>query len=173
MTNTFGKPIIPDNETARLEALHRYAVLDGFPDVYFNEMATIVATTFGVPIALVSLVASEYVEFKGNHGMEGVNRTDRGMSLCSLAVLDDDPTIFEDARQEPCLLSNPLVAGEFGLEFYAGVPLTTPDGFNIGTVCIVDKKPRKMSEAEVMLLSRFASNIMEELKSRKLLRNNN
>lgn len=173
MTNTFGKPIIPENETARLDALNQYAALDGFPDVYFNEIATIVATTFGVPIALVSLVASEHVEFKGNHGMTGVSRTDRGVSLCSLAVLDNDPTIFEDARLEPCLLANPLVAGEFGLEFYAGVPLTTPEGFNIGTVCIVDKKPRKMSEAEVMLLSRFAGNIMEELKSRKLLRNNN
>jgi len=92
---------------------------------------------------------------------------DRGISLCSLAVLDPEPTIFEDATKEPCLLANPLVAGEFGLKFYAGAPLITPDGYNIGTVCVVDKKPRTFSELEQELLVQFSKAAMEAIIERK------
>lgn len=170
--NTFGKPIIPPNETQRIDALNNYAVLNGFPDKYFNELAIIIAKTFDTPIALISLVGNEHVEFKGNFGMQDVNVVPRGESLCSLAILDNDPTIFRDARKEPCLLNNPLVAGDFGLRFYAGSPLTTKEGFNIGTVCVVDKEPRNFSEQETALLSRFAENVMQELESRRVLKVN-
>ena len=170
MVNTFGKSIVPANEEIRLKVLDTYVVLDGFPDKYFNKVAAIIARTFHAPIALISLVGGEHVEFKGNFGMEGTNTADRGVSLCSLAVLDNDPTIFEDATKEPCLLSNPLVAGEFGLKFYAGVPLSTPEGVNIGTVCIVDKKPRTMAAHEIELLSRFSRDVMTELEHRKVLK---
>ncbi|MBV9986119.1 MAG: GAF domain-containing protein, partial [Chitinophagaceae bacterium] len=168
--NTFGKPIIPANENIRIEAVNEYVVLDGFPDKYFNEVAQIIARSFDTPIALISIVGSEQVEFKGNFGMEGVNTVDRGTSLCSLAVLDHAPTIFNDASKEPCLLTNPLVAGEFGLRFYAGVPLRTQQGLNIGTVCVVDKEPRDFTEKELELLDRFAGNVMKELEDRRLLR---
>ncbi|MES2565573.1 MAG: GAF domain-containing protein [Bacteroidota bacterium] len=170
MNNTFGKPIIPKNEKQRLKALKEYADLNGLPDIYFNAIAVTIAKTFNAPIALVSLVASEHVEFKGNYGMEGVYTVDRGLSLCSLAILDPDPTIFPDARKEPCLLNNPLVAGEFGLQFYAGVPLTTKEGYNIGTVCIVDKEPREFSEKDTALLSKFSKSIISELENRKILK---
>src|SRR3954466_10483659 len=131
MQNSFGKPIIPTNEVERIKELNSYAVLNGYPDAYFNKVALTIAKTFHTPIALISLVASEHVEFKGNFGMEETNVVDRAISLCSLAILDDQPTIFDDATKEPCLLNNPLVAGEFGLRFYAGVPLKTRDGYNI------------------------------------------
>ena len=170
MPNSFGKPIIPPNEKLRLETLNSYVTLNGYPDKYFNRIAKIIAQTFKTPIALISLVGSETVEFKGNFGMENTKSADRGVSLCSLAILDDAPTIFEDAAKEPCLLNNPLVAGDFGLKFYAGVPLQTEDGINIGTVCIVDKEPRKMSENEIELLSRFSNDVMKELKYRKLIK---
>ena len=170
MTSTFGKDIIPKDEEQRLSALHTYAILDGYPDKYFNELASIIAKTFQTPIALISLVGSEHVEFKGNSGMEGTNTVDRGISLCSLAILDDNPTIFEDATKEPCLLKNPLVAGEFGLQFYAGVPISTKDGFNIGTVCVVGKNPRKFTTDEIQLLSKFADSVMKELDARKILK---
>ncbi len=172
MRNTFGIPIIPENEELRVNELKTYAVLDGFPDKYFSQMASIIAQTFSTPIALVSLVASEYVEFKGNFGMEGTNIVERGISLCSLAILDDNLTIFKDAKIEPCLLNNPLVAGAFGLRFYAGAPLKTKNGFNIGTVCVVDKEPREFLEKEMELLTRFSENIVTELENRLLLRKN-
>ncbi|MES2702419.1 MAG: GAF domain-containing protein [Bacteroidota bacterium] len=168
MNNTFGKPIIPENEEGRIKDLNSYVTLDGYPDKYFNEIAKIIAQSFGMPIALISLVGNEYVEFKGNFGMEGTNRADRGVSLCSLAVLDPQPTIFNDALQEPCLLSNPLVTGSFGLRFYAGVPLTTAEGYNIGSVCVVDQKVRSFSDNDVALLTRFANNVMEELENRRI-----
>jgi GAF domain-containing protein len=98
--------------------------------------------------------------------MEDTLEVPRGTSLCSLAVLEEEPTIFEDALKEPCLLANPLVAGSFGLRFYAGAPITTPDGFHIGTVCVVDKKPRSFSEEDKKLLIQFADNAMSLLEQR-------
>jgi GAF domain-containing protein len=160
MKNTFGKPIIPTDEELRLKALRYHTTLNELPDRFFNHLANIVARTFNTSIALVSIVEEDTVFFKGNVGMEEVNQTERGVSLCSLAVLDPEPTIFTDTLKEPCLLSNPLVAGEFGLRFYAGAPITTPEGFHIGTVCIVDKVPREFSDQDRKLLTQFAENAM-------------
>jgi GAF domain-containing protein len=170
MLNAFSKNIIPDNDDLRVKELTSYAILDGYPDKFFNEMASIIGKTFDAPIALVSLVGKDHVVFKGNFGMEDTNMVDRGVSLCSLAVLGANPTIFKNALEEPCLLSNPLVVGEFGLRFYAGAPLITRAGFNIGTVCIVDKKVRNFSKTDTKLLQKFASNIIVELEHRKVLK---
>lgn len=166
MVNTFNKPIIPANDVLRLKALEYYSILNDLPERYFSNLAQIIASAFNSDIALVSLVGEEEVYFKGNVGMDGVKRVDRGQSLCSLAILDDDPTIFADALNEPCLLSNPLVIGEFGLRSYAGAPIRTPEGFNIGTVCIVGKEPRDFTEKEKELLILFAKNVMIELEAR-------
>lgn len=167
MQNTFGIPIIPANDEDRLSKLYLYNVLDKYEgDGVFKHVAAMAAKIFRVPIALVSLVDKEHVIFKGNVGMEGVDVVSRGASLCSLAVLQDEVTVFENAKEEPCLLTNPLVAGDFGLKFYAGAPLRTPDGFNIGTVCIVDKIARKFSEAEQILLEGLATVVMDELQEK-------
>lgn len=169
MKNTFGKNIIPKDEEKRLEELHKYVELNGTPDKYFNEMSYIIAKCFNTPIALISLVGNEHVEFKGNFGMDGVNSADRGTSLCSLAILDLEPTVFKDATKEPCLLANPLVAGEFGLKFYAAAPITTKNGYNIGAVCLVDKEPRDFSNEEKDLLKDFAGNVIRELEYRMVI----
>ena len=167
MTNTFGKPIIPANEAQRLKAVDSYNIFHNIPEGFFNKLAHIIAETFNTPIALVSLVGKDEVFFKANVGMEGTESVDRGVSLCSLAVLDNAPTIFEDALKEPCLLSNPLVAGDFGLRFYAGAPITTPDGYNIGTVCVVDKSPRSFSGEDREVLVQFAASAMQAIEERK------
>jgi len=167
MNNTFGIPIIPSNDKARLKALNSYAILHTLPEGFFDNLARIIAKTFDTPIALVSLVDKEQVFFKANVGMPGVDYVDRGVSLCSLAILDDEPTVFENTTEEPCLLANPLVAGEFGLRFYAGAPIITPDGYNIGTVCVVDKKPRTFSDADQELLVRFSRSAMDAIIERK------
>ena len=171
MINTFNKNIIPDNDKLRLKALEYFDILNELPDKYFANLAQIIARTFNSEIALVSLVGKEEVYFKGNFGMDGINRVDRGSSLCSLAILDSNPTIFSDALKEPCLLSNPLIIGDFGLRFYAGAPIITLEGFNIGTVCIVGKQPREFSEKERELLILFARNVMIELEARAELNN--
>ena len=164
--NTFGKNIIPENEEERLKALYRYKLLKNLPEGYFSNLAHIIARVFNTPIALVSLVDKEEVVFKGNVGMEGTDKVPRGQSLCSLAILDPEPTVFVDSLNEPCLLANPLVTGEFGLRFYAGAPIVTDDGFAIGTVCVVDKEPRTFSEKEEEMLKSFAKTAMSELKTR-------
>ena len=167
MDNSFGKPIIPADDDERIKALKAYEILDSAPEGFFNNLAHIVAKSFDAPIALISLVDKEEVFFKANVGMEDTSHVPRGVSLCSLAVLDKEPTIFENALDEPCLLTNPLVAGSFGLRFYAGAPIVTPDGFNIGTVCVVDKEPRTFSELDTELLKRFADAAMDAIIKRK------
>jgi GAF domain-containing protein len=170
MENTFGKPIIPLNETERIQALYHYRLLESLPAGYFTNLAHIIAQTFDTPIALVSIVEKEKVLFPGNVGMEDTKEVSRGISLCSLAVMDEQPTIFRDALKEPCLLSNPLVTGAFGLRFYAGAPILPHDGFALGTVCVVDKAPREFSKKEEAMLQSFADAAMTEIEIRlKLL----
>jgi len=83
--------------------------------------------------------------------------------LCTLAILNNGLTIIPDALAEPCLLSNPLVAGSFGLRFYAAAPLKTDDGYNLGSVCIVDKEPREFNLADKVMLEHLAESVMKEL----------
>src|SRR5687767_7988265 len=166
MVNTFGRNIIPENEMLRLDALYRYKLLEDLPERYFTNLVQIIAKTFDTPIALVSFVDKEEVLFPGNYGMRDTTQVSRGLSLCSLAILDENLTVFENALEEPCLIANPLVAGEFGLRFYAGAPIITVDGFPIGTVCIVDKEPRKLTETEETMLREFASMVIDELDTR-------
>jgi len=167
MENTFGRPIIPDNEAERLRALARYDLLETPPEGAFNHIAEMAARLFDVPIALINLVGDQTVWTKAGAGELGPGtHVSRGVSLCSLAVLDNNPTVFENALDEPCLLTNPLVAGEFGLRFYAAAPLRTPDGHNIGAVCVVDKQPRVFTAGEQKVLEGLAQIVMEEIQSR-------
>lgn len=169
MNNTFGIPLVPANERERLEKLYSYNILHDYDKAgAFKHVAAMAAHIFKVPVALVVFVDEEQTFFAGNFGMEDADRMSRGESLCSLAILKDEVTIFEDANADPCLLANPLVSGDFGLRFYAAAPLITPEGYKVGTVCIVDKKPRKLSVADKRLLEALASSVIEELEERQL-----
>ncbi|RNL56648.1 GAF domain-containing protein [Pedobacter jejuensis] len=166
MDNTFGKNIIPDNDELRIEALKRYKILDTPPENAFDNVAKLATQIFDVPVSLISLVDAEQVYFKANIGMGNVKSTSRGVSLCSLSILDKNVTVFENAPTEPCLLTNPNVAGSFGLRFYAGAPLTTADGFRIGTLCIIDKTPRTFDEKSRVILESLAKIVMDEIELR-------
>ena len=168
MNNTFGKDIIPSNEQERLKALRQYEVLDTPREGAFDHIAQMAVRMFNVPIALVSFTDQDRVWFKANIGMEDVTEADRGVSLCSLAILSDEPTVFLDATNERCLLANPLVVGDFGLRFCAGAPLRTAEGFNIGTLCVVDKKPRYFSPDDQRTLENLAKIVMDEIELRYL-----
>ncbi|MGY4539540.1 PAS domain S-box-containing protein [Mucilaginibacter sp. UYNi724] len=166
MENTFGKNINPDNDEQRISALRRYQILDTPPENAFDNVARLAAQIFKVPISLVSLVDADQVYFKANIGMGEAKVTSRGISLCSLAVLKQDFTVFENAPDEPCLLTNPNVAGSFGLKFYAGAPLTTHDGFRIGTLCVIDKTPRPFTKEDEKVLEGLAKIVMDEIELR-------
>ena len=163
MNNTFGIPIIPLNDQQRVKKLHDYHILDTHSEGSFKHITSLATHIFKVPIALISFVDTDRVWFKANEGMEEVMEIDRGVSLCSLSILSYDLTVFPDTTKEPCLLANPLVAGDLGLRFYAAAPLTTPDGYNLGSVCLVDKEPRKFTAADADMLTHLAELVMKEL----------
>lgn len=164
MENTFGIPIIPDNEEERLGKLYSLQLDSTHQEEgEFKYIAAMAARMFNVPIALVNLVDREFVVTKASSAPGGSEPVPRGTSLCSLAILRKEITIFENAMEEPCLLANPMVTGQFGLRFYAAAPLTTKDGFNIGALCLVDKEPRKFTETDQKILENLASVIMDNI----------
>ncbi|WPO81386.1 ATP-binding protein [Chryseobacterium sp. JJR-5R] len=165
--NTFGINIVPENEAHRLDALKRYRITDTPSEESFDGIARLAAQIFNTPVSLLSLVDAESVFFKANIGMGKATRTNRGKSLCALAVMDEKLTVFEDALKEPCLIANPNVTGDFGLRFYAGAPLITHDGFSIGTLCIIDQKSRIFSDADRLILEGLAKTAMDHIELRR------
>ncbi len=153
------------DETQRLAAVRRYQVLDTPPDGAFERITSLAARLFDVPISIVSIVDADRIWFKSHHGVDA-EQIDREPGLCASAVLQSGPWLVNDARNDPRTLANPLVAGELGLQFYAGVPLTTHDGYNLGTLCIIDQQPRELTEAQVASLTDLAQVVMDELELR-------
>ncbi len=154
-----------DQEVERLAALRRYEILDTPPDGSFDRITAIAASLFSVPISIVSLVDVDRIWFKSHHGLD-IEQIGRAPGLCASAILQDDPFILPNARADIRSLANPLVAGEFGLQFYIGVPLRTSDGFNLGTLCVIDREPRSVSERQVAQLQHLASVVMDQMELR-------
>ena len=163
--NTGDPSILAADEVGRMEAVHRYQILDTPPDGAFDRITALAARLFAVPIAIVSVVDHDRIWFKSHHGVE-ISQVDRDPGLCASAILQDDPWIIHDATADPRALSNPLVAGELGLQFYAGVPLRTSDGYNLGTLCILDREPRTLSDHELTTLEDLAAIVMHDLEQR-------
>lgn len=153
------------DEAERLAAVRRYDVLDTPPDGAFERITALAARLFGVPISIVSIVDTDRIWFKSHHGLD-IEEIGREPGLCASAILQSKPWLVTDARADPRALANPLVAGELGLRFYAGVPLTTHDGHNLGTLCVIDNQPREMSDGELETLRDLATLVMDELELR-------
>jgi sigma-B regulation protein RsbU (phosphoserine phosphatase) len=156
-------------EQERMGAVRRYDILDTPPDGAFDRIAALAAEIFRVPIAIVSVVDTDRIWFKAHHGLEAT-QVDREPGLCASAITGTDPWIITDAASDPRALANPLVAGEFGLRFYAGAPLTTHDGFNLGTLCVIDREPRDVTEQQTRLLVELAQVVVDELELRRSAR---
>lgn len=126
-------------EQERLNNLYQYRILDSGTETAFDDITMLATKIFNVPIAIISLVDAERIWFKSYHG-------------CASAIMSDEIYIVKEAREDPRTLANPLVVGELGLQFYAGVPLKTREGYRIGTLCIIDKEPRSLSVHEISML---------------------
>ena len=135
---------IPINEPDRLEALKRYRVLDSGSERAFDDIVELASFICGVPIALISLLDEERQWFKAKVGLE-VAETPRSQAFCAHTILGSNSMVVEDARQDSRFASNPLVTGAPHIRFYAGTPLMTPDGQALGSLCIIDRFPRKLS----------------------------
>lgn len=162
--------ILPDNEDQRMAAVRRYDILDTPPDGTFDRITALAARRFGVPISIISIVDDDRIWFKSHHGVP-VTEIGRDPGLCASAILSNDPHILTDASVDPRSLANPLVAGDFGLRFYAGVPLTTSDGHNLGTLCVIDKQARPIDDEQIQDLKDLASVVMDQLEMRLSARN--
>jgi len=165
ITHMTDASIISDTERRRMAAVRRYDILDSPPDGAFDRITALAARRFGVPISIISIVDEDRIWFKSHHGVP-VAEIGRDLGLCASAILSDDPHILTDASVDPRALANPLVAGDFGLRFHAGVPLTTSDGHNLGTLCIIDKQARPIDEEQIEDLKDLASVVMDQLELR-------
>ncbi len=164
---------VPADEKARLDALRRYEILDSAPEAIFDHVTRALAASLDVPTALISLVDENRQWFKSACGLDATE-TPRGIAFCAHAIMEDRPLIVPDATQDARFAANPLVAGPPFIRFYAGVPLRTAEGFNLGTLCIIDYRPRQPSEKEVGILSELARLVVDlfelRLRARHALR---
>ncbi len=156
------EPDLPDNEDERLQALHALSVLDTPPEVRFDRLTRLVKSQFHVPIALVSLIDSNRQWFKSRQGLEP-SETPRNISFCGHAILHEEIMHVQNALEDPRFFDNPLVTGDLSIRFYAGAPLHAPGGSRIGTLCVIDNKPRDMTEDERLLLRDIADIVEQEL----------
>jgi GAF domain-containing protein len=118
-----------------------------------------------MPVAIVSIVDTDRIWFKSHHGLDA-DQIDREPGLCASAILGNEPWVVENAAIDPRTLANPLVAAENGVRFYAGVPLTTNDGHNLGTLCVLDTTPRQLPAHGTQVLEDLAAIVMDELELR-------
>ena len=157
--------LIPDNESMRLAAVGRYEILDTPADGTFDRITELAARIFNVPIATITIVDHDRIWFKSRHGLDA-EQIDRDAGLCASAVLNLEPWVVNNAATDPRSLENPLVRGELGLRFYAGAPLRTADGYNLGTINIIDVAPRDLSATELEILQGLAEVVVDSLELR-------
>jgi diguanylate cyclase (GGDEF)-like protein len=155
------------HEKERLAALQRYDVLDTPPEEAFERVTRLARTLLGVPIATVAFIDSQRVWFKSGYGMPA-KEAPRELAFCNHAIQQDGPLIVPDALVDPRFADNPSVIGEPHIRFYCGICLRTGDGHNIGTLEVIDRKPRSLGPGQVELLADLARIVVDALELRML-----
>ncbi len=160
-------PDLPENESARQAALDQLRILDTPPEARFDRLTRMAARLLDAPIALISLIDRDRQWFKSSVGLD-VSETPRSLSFCGHAIFDKEPLVIEDARLDERFHDNPLVTGDPSIRFYAGMPLHTADGHALGTLCVIDRKPRTLGKECRQYLRDLADCIEEQISARKL-----
>ena len=146
------------NEAERLQTLRQYDILHSLHEPIFNELVGLAARIFNLPIALIALVDADEVEYKASEGLPGLRRQPRAEALCALAVRQHKTVVLADIAEEEGLMVEATTAAEAkGLRFYAGAPLAMPNQHDIGTLCVIDYRPRTFSADEQRVLEHIAS----------------
>ena len=156
------KPATPSNERRRLQTLRSLRLLDTPPEERFDRVTRLAKQVFGTRIALVSLVDADRQWFKSRQGLDA-EQTPRDISFCGHAILDDKIMVVNNAAEDQRFCDNPLVCGDPNIAFYAGYPISAPDGDRIGTLCIIDDEPRDVSNEQLQLLRELGRMVEEEL----------
>jgi diguanylate cyclase (GGDEF)-like protein len=160
---------LPSNESQRLAALRSYEILDTACEDAFDEIAWMAAAITGRPMALVSLVDGERQWFKARYGL-AVSETPREHAFCGYAILGDGPLLVADATRDPRFSDNPLVTGPPGLRAYAGMPLVNPEGYRLGTLCVLDRAPGELSGVQRQHLAGLARTVVTTLELHRAMR---
>src|SRR5712664_2087118 len=153
-------------EKKRLQVLWQYEVLDTVPEEMFDDLTELAARICEAPIAMITLVDEDRQWFKSKVGVT-VNETSRDISFCAHAICEADLFIVPDATKDERFSHNPLVTSEPKIRFYAGAPLITPDGYALGTLCVIDKVPRELRPDQKQALRVLARNVMTKLELRR------
>jgi two-component system, sensor histidine kinase len=153
---------VPENEQSRLQALERYTVMDTLPEEEYDAITELASYICQVPMALISLIDENRQWFKSRVGVE-VNEMPRDISFCQYAIMGESFLEVADLQQDKRFSANPLVTGEPHIRFYAGTPLLTPDGYAVGTLCVLDTEPRKLSLQQKQALQTLARSVVMQL----------
>ena len=156
----------PKNEKKRLKVLWQYEVLDTVPEEVFDDLTELAARICEAPIALITLVDKSRQWFKSKVGTT-LSETSRDISFCAHAIMQTDLFIVPDATQDARFAHSPLVTSDPKIRFYAGAPLITPDGFPLGTLCVVDKVPRELRVEQKQALQILARHVGSQLELRR------
>ncbi|WP_225867471.1 sensor domain-containing diguanylate cyclase [Cyanobium sp. NIES-981] len=157
---------LPADEPDRQRDLERYGVLDSPDDTHFDRLVRLASTVLETPIALISLIDKNRQWFLARHGLD-ITETPREQAFCAHTITEGEPLVVPDARTDPRFCTNPLVLGEPGIRFYAGAPLASAEGHNLGSLCVIDRQPRRLSAAQVKLLQELADLVVRELELRR------
>jgi len=160
-------PELPANESARQATLDQLRILDTPPEARFDRLTRMAARLLNVPIALISLIDQDRQWFKSCVGLD-VSETPRSISFCGHAILDRQPLVIEDTWEDTRFCDNPLVTGAPNIRFYAGTPLHSADGHALGSLCVIDRKPRTLSEEDRQFLRDLADCAEEQISAREL-----
>jgi diguanylate cyclase (GGDEF)-like protein/PAS domain S-box-containing protein len=155
------------DEAERLAALRALEILDSAPEPAFDALVRAASLVCGAPIALISLIDADRQWFKANLGLPGVTETPRDLAFCAHAILGDDILEVADAAVDPRFADNPLVTGNPDIRFYAGAPLRLKDGSTVGTLCVIDRRARRLDDTQREILSSLALTASAMLEDRK------
>jgi GAF domain-containing protein len=153
---------IPENEAARLNTLRGYGILDTHPEDRFDDLTRLAATICGTPISVISLVDEDRQWFKSKNGI-AASQTPREHAFCAHAIMSSELFVVPDASKDPRFATNPLVLGEPRVRFYAGAPLTAPNGHHLGALCVIDRAPRQLAGHQLEALRILSRQVMAQV----------
>jgi anti-sigma regulatory factor (Ser/Thr protein kinase) len=156
------------DEQARLAALRRYRILDTAPEEAFDDLTLLASHICGTPMALITLIDENRQWFKSERGL-GIRETERSVAFCTHAIKQTSILEVPDTREDERFRNNPFVTGQPHIRFYAGAPLVTPDGYALGTLCVVDTEPRHLSPEQMRALDALRHQAQAQLELRRRL----